>query len=694
MADSRIIDLTSLTAAAGDQIPVVRAGADGRVSAQSIANLASVTANFVNIVTDYGATGDGTTDDRGAFEDFTNAYQDDEVILYMPPGEYTLTAGDQNDIIFRGIKKLRVYGYGASFTQKTGNNDDTLRFGPLHTTYGYDANSTDHGAMGGVQVNIRGAALIATVNGASSSSPTMTITLLTEADNTKFVVGDWVMIASSCLQHFGFPQNLHIFEYHQIASVSGTTITLETPIKYRHSSTLPNFAPSATEVYGGAATAFLLDPQWDCEHEICGVTFNGARAEQLYYNGKLIKFTECTFDYTTPTPAGNATYILDRCKVINSGNHIEVDKCVDTIMIRDCPEAGEWNVQSASVNNYILENSGFIKVSGTGKNCLIKGCAISYLSIGCNGYGPTWNLLIEDSQVAAVHQVTDGSNYVIGDNFTYANGDLTGPTSNGAPAGGFLTPGTRCVWSGLGSGSAYNWFPPEFIVLDSYVSGSDIIVETTLDSTFDYTTQVGTGDSNNDTAVRMLPHPAPNVTVRNSTGCVWITSLNSAPDGAPLYTYAKRLLVGGFNSGTAEPGQNGALQVRGYLVEVRINVIRAYTGTGALTLAMAFSSSDSTDTSPSNFAGGFTNVTWTIDLKTVGERTVAPGAVTKEASDTIATPSAGVWITRDIGLSYSADIRSEDTSEWPIVEIEANTNFGLINLGSMVIGESSIQPYK
>jgi hypothetical protein len=645
-------------------------------------------------IKDYGATGDGTTDDRQAFEDFTNDYQDAEVTLIMPPGEYALSAGSQNDTIFRGIHKLLVLGYGATFLQQTGNNDDSLRFGPLHTTYGYDANSSDHGAMGGVQVNIRGAALIATVNGAASSTPTTTITLLTEADNTKFVVGDWVMIASCCLQHFGFPQNLHIFEYHQIASVSGTTITLETPIRYRHSSTLPDFSPSSTEVYGGAATAFLLDPQWDCEHEICGVTFNGARAEQLYYNGKLIKFTDCTFDYTTPAPAGNGTYILERCSIINSGNHVEVDKCIDTIMIRDCPEAGHWNVQSASVNNFILDNSNFIRVQGTGKNLLMKGSSTPYLSIGCNGYGPTWNLQIEDSHVAAVHQVTDGSNYVIGDNFTYANGDLTGPTSNGAQAGGFLTPGTRCIWSGQGSGSAYHWFPPEFIVLDSYESGSDIVVETTLDSTFDYSSQVGTGDGNNDTAVRMLPHPAPNVTVRNSTGCQWITDLNGAPDGAPLYTYARRLLVGGFNSGSAEPGQNGAMQVRGYLDEVTVNVRRAFTGTGALTLAMAFSSSDSTGTAPSNFAGGFTNVTWTIDLETVGIRTIAPGSVTKEASDTIATPAAGMWITRDISLSYSADIRSEDTSEWPIVEIEANTNFGLINLGSMVVGENSTHPYK
>jgi hypothetical protein len=54
MANTKITDLASLTAAAGDEIPVNRAGSDGKVTVGSIANLSNV--GVVGITIDGGGS--------------------------------------------------------------------------------------------------------------------------------------------------------------------------------------------------------------------------------------------------------------------------------------------------------------------------------------------------------------------------------------------------------------------------------------------------------------------------------------------------------------------------------------------------------------------------------------------------------------------------------------------------------------
>ena len=83
----------------------------GRITAASV-SAASASLPWINVI-DYGATGDGTTDDTSAVEDAINALPT-RGVLYFPAGKYVLTA--QLTIALGAAGKIAVMGDGPGQT--------------------------------------------------------------------------------------------------------------------------------------------------------------------------------------------------------------------------------------------------------------------------------------------------------------------------------------------------------------------------------------------------------------------------------------------------------------------------------------------------------------------------------------------------------------------------------------------------
>jgi len=238
-----------------------------------------------NIITDFGAKGDGVTDDGpafGVFQTWALAQGNVQIDLTLPAGHIFCfnSLSDPNWTV--GIKNLKLSGYGATLSDCGSGISPPFLAG-----------------KGIVQDNVTNA-LIATVLAGSN-----TVTLLTPSQYSRFAVGNWVVITAVDLQGAsGYPPNPAIFEYAQISSINPGTgvITLTAPLQYSYKSTYPSYAPSATWV-GGPATIYALPSSWDATFEYDGVKIDFA--QQSYADGRSVTFRDVTWTgtaCTVPTP--------------------------------------------------------------------------------------------------------------------------------------------------------------------------------------------------------------------------------------------------------------------------------------------------------------------------------------------------------------------------------------------------------
>jgi hypothetical protein len=80
-------------------------------------------------VKDFGAVGDGVTNDQAAFQLAFTAAQTTGSALYIPSGTYILSTAGQNQVLLTGMtNSIKVYGDGPSTVVKMGNNVCTTDF--------------------------------------------------------------------------------------------------------------------------------------------------------------------------------------------------------------------------------------------------------------------------------------------------------------------------------------------------------------------------------------------------------------------------------------------------------------------------------------------------------------------------------------------------------------------------------------
>ena len=163
-----------------------------------------------NFVTDFGAVGDGITDDSLAVDRWlawAKTQGTAPVELYMPALKYHF-AGENG--LTNGLYNVTISGYGATV--------DSLFIG----TKGLLRDDFDHSAR------------IQSVSAGATS-----VDLMTSADASKFSVGQWVLVCGLSLQTWGYPPNWQFFEYKQITNISGPVVTFSDGLAHSYKSTWP-----------------------------------------------------------------------------------------------------------------------------------------------------------------------------------------------------------------------------------------------------------------------------------------------------------------------------------------------------------------------------------------------------------------------------------------------------------------------
>jgi hypothetical protein len=597
-------------------------------------------------IKDYGAVGNGTTDDSQAFADFTADYQDEYVRLTIPPGDYVV--GSSSLDLFTGIKKLHVMGYGASTSSTQFQIMGAPLIFPAVTAGNEDAYT----------------ALVA-----SASTGATTLTLLDVADASKFTIGTWALLTGFDLQGFGYPPNPHFFEFVRITNISGTTITLDDPLRRSYLSTWPDYgdASGVTDL-GGPATLYALEADWDAEITWEGFSFEQAEDEFIQLRCRVAKFINCRFpNGAQPLPSIQQYFLVDGGEL--GAVDMEPDKTVEWCTIKNVRLERIWQ-QSSSIMHLHIENCQIGTTTrglqGTALFTTVKDSWITELWIGPIAYGQAQALYLDSCHIERVNWAETSEAI---SSATLTDGVLRIPKSDGPMA--WAIPGARCMFSGTGavvigdstqSPKQSAWWPPTFIIYTVTEDGTDTIMSTSLPASFPSWSGVA--------PTLLTCHPMPRLTAINCTGSQFIAAASANPvQGKPFLTYDRRTFR--MNS-TGSTGTH--LLARGYLKKIRVNVTRAYTGA---------QSTNNCIMSISYIDAAYASQTWTvtINLKVAGERIVTPGVVTGlQSGDSIPVLAEGTWFP-DVAAQYriSANQAADDVHEHAIADFEVETHMDVFD---------------
>jgi hypothetical protein len=617
-------------------------------------NPSAISGGLVNIK-DFGALGNGG-DDGAAFQAFTEAYQGKEVALYIPPGTYTSVSNSNG--LWRGIKKLTIFGYGASLS---GNLN---QFGGTNDQYG--------------------AANSALVQSAGQNSTQLT--LVNSGDASKFSVGDWLLLGALDIEAGGIPPNPYFMEFVQVTTVSGGVIFLNSYLRGGpYLSTYPAYTANSFGVNeGGPATVWnmtkMFGGQWECDVSCFGVTFLGGSdmppvMNKYYRDCKWPGLQSSNF----PIPSQAKSITFENC-LIQGGGDIEVDKCIERLTFRNCEITGYYNTllfQSSSVQQLIIDGCNIGNLNGTPKDTYIRDSYIGNLTPGPRSNGPFESIYIENSYVDVISFTGWGNSFGNANNisaFTFSNGTFSIPNTGPASLVPWAAPGVRCAFSEGG----FFQSPPFFTVLNVRsdtpgVAGTgNILIDTTLTSLPSWTQ--GSLPSAFPLPSIIAVHPYPKITVKNCRGHHllqnWQMGSNPSRDGGPGFTYGHIVLTGNVSPLL---GATNNMQVRGTLTSININVLRAYTG--------ANGSENLFCDSLQGYTPAFVGYARTlgVNVKTAGVRSWSAGSWSGSVTgDSLPAMAVGDWIFGYLEWYYDNTMAGDNLAQMPIVIIEIITDAGMI----------------
>lgn len=328
----------------------------------------------------FNATCNGVADDKTAWNSFlTYASGVSDAKLYIPPGAACINSsgfttaipGVNNHVDGTKIPKLTIWAYGAT------------------------VNTIFLGAQGSLFQDNTHNALLQTVSAGSGS-----ITLINSGDASKFSIGKWIIISGLSLQRFGYPPNWQVFEYRKVTGVTGSVISLSSPLSYSYKSTWPqtDLGDASNTPLGGPASAYVLNDAWDQDLTIYGLksvqtangVFSAARAITLINFG-----TNAGGD--GPAPSTSQTYTIQNSDI----NTPEFDKLVDTLILQNVT-GQQFVFQSASINHTSMTNVALRSLmNGTPGNTVISNLTANMVRLGPTGYGHGGALSISNSAVAS-----------------------------------------------------------------------------------------------------------------------------------------------------------------------------------------------------------------------------------------------------------------------------------------------------
>lgn len=582
------------------------------------------------------ATCDGVADDSAAFTSFntwaTATWQASHtglIELFIPSGK---TCSLDNTVLcevtanlkcpFSGIRSLLVSGTGSTLQGS-------------FTLGGRGMCDVGIGESGGCS------ARIATVSAGST-----TLTLLNSALNTRFTIGNYVMISGVDLQGFGYPTNPAIFEFAKVTNISGATITLDRALTNSYKSTWPlyNAGDNTGPDQGGPATVYAFFGTWDADIEISGLTISQSSSNQTYANVRSIVFRNVTVTGSVClVPSQN--YSWSEINVTGASCTTEVDKIVKNLTY----SGGTYNtiqIQSSSVTYGTFTNVTITNaLDGTPQFFSGSGNTFNAWTLGSTGYGTTTTVSCSACAIESISPggvLDQGAPGNIGVNVAYSmsGGVITVPKSVGTMR--WAVPGANLYWVGAYANET------SFRVIDISESGSNLLVQTSLAGGFP-TLPLTSGK------LYINMHPAPQFTCAGCTGGAGLP-LASWPSAIPWFSYSTHTFTG--TSGTSSVQ---GVSVWGNLTSLSINVTNAYVGAGSLTFNVAtFNNWPVIDST-----GAKVDYGPRVDAKTAGNRVITLSSVTGgQATDCsgagtgcLTAPDAvRSWFPQGAGSSFSADV--------------------------------------
>jgi hypothetical protein len=236
------------------------------------------------------------------------------------------------------------------------------------------------------------------------------VTVLNRAEVSKLNVGRWVAVGSMSNQggnDGGYPPNLYMFEYHKIAGILGTTVTLDRPLKMPHHADWPPahlnqfqgvdpFANSFCE--GGLACLIVMGVKFDSVATLQG--FKVTTPIDTFFSA--IRDVTCgdLIWNLTGKMMGPAVSLAQIARFIGCDigqGQNEVDKICERVEYTNC-RGKQILMQSTSIQEIVFDGCTFDSIVGCGKRTTIRNCTLNMLQAG-SIYGACDSLVIENSTV-------------------------------------------------------------------------------------------------------------------------------------------------------------------------------------------------------------------------------------------------------------------------------------------------------
>jgi len=566
-------------------------------------------------------------DDAVAFNNFNLAWQGQTgITLTIPPGRYCFCTTQGLDNTFcAGIRGLTISG-------DSGSNpilSNLLGVGSLFFL---------SGELVVIPQDNRTSALTQTV-----TPGTTVIPLITAANASLFTPFTWALMSGLDTQTGGQPINPEWAEFVFIIAVhtgagggDPSTVTIQSPLKYKYESTWPLFDNGSTGhfSYGGPAMLYSMNyPGWDCDFVFNNLVL-ASPVDGIAVGGRNITFNGGGTTAAGPVPSGQLFMTVNNYTFSSA---IEVDKLIDTFTISNSSMQG-IEFQSAWPNTMVYSNVTFNSyIHGSAKNTSYNNCTYlgSDIRFGPDGQGSGFS--------ANAVNTTFGTNVPLGQNFGGAHeDDITGVGAY-SMSGGVIS---RVFTAGGYANRATLWAVPGQYCFFSSGSFFGISIFKIIDVTWDGTTIFITTDQTGGfpapispaTTININTHPAPSLTFSGCSGTdpaaqAW----SNAPPGRPLFSYWNYTYLGDIGAGLVG-GQSYFIPILGTFVSAKFTVNSGYSA-GTFNLGTF-----------SRFLGkpGNAILPWnpSIDLTQPGVRFVtatAPPTGAVGADSGLALPQSNVW---------------------------------------------------
>lgn len=307
-----------------------------------------------------------------------------------------------------------------------------------------------------------------------------TVTLITAAESSNFVVGDWIVVTALGNGKIGdFPPSHFFHEHRLITAVNAGTgvLTLDSPLQFSYKTTYPNIGGGAP-FQGGPATVYLMEKTYNTNAQYFGGTITSASQTNIV--GKSIVLTDVAWSSAAagPNPTQSGAIWL----IGNSFLGSEVDKDIDLLAIINSSNH-QIDIQSSSINTFIMQGT---TITGT-LNGTPANSSISNSKIGGIRAGPPVSGISNSTTLDGVTFTTAvvGVHFSLISSYSLSTGTLTIAKASSewtsGVAAGLWVPGKKYF---IGAAGGFNACTPSvtFTVSDVVDAGSNVQVVTDIAS--------------------------------------------------------------------------------------------------------------------------------------------------------------------------------------------------------------------